>query len=138
MRKKPKRKGYYQGGQISTHSLGDAIMGGANMALGAYKAYQTGKYLGAAADKMKADSERVVDDGNFDPAPDAGPGAAPGNARGGKIRKTAGPRIGKDDGLIPAQKGEYVIRRSAVKKLGTKVLNQVNKGKLPKAGARGR
>ncbi len=50
---------------------------------------------------------------------------------GGKIKRTAGPPIGKDDGLIPAQKGEYVIRKSAVKKLGTKVLDQVNKGRLP-------
>lgn len=52
-------------------------------------------------------------------------------ARGGKIRHTAGPKIGKDDGLIPAQKGEFVIRKSAVKKLGSKVLGQVNRGKLP-------
>jgi hypothetical protein len=52
--------------------------------------------------------------------------------KGGKIKRTAGPSIGKDDGLIPAQKGEYVIRKSAVKKLGTKVLDQVNRGKLPK------
>jgi hypothetical protein len=57
-------------------------------------------------------------------------------ATGGKIKRTAGPKIGKDDGLIPAQKGEYVIRKSAVKKLGTKVLDQVNRGKLPKGKAR--
>jgi hypothetical protein len=50
----------------------------------------------------------------------------------GRIRRTAGPKIGKDDGLIPAQRGEYVIRKSAVKKLGTKVLDEINKGRLPK------
>jgi hypothetical protein len=51
--------------------------------------------------------------------------------KGGRIIRVAGKPIGKDDGLIPAQKGEYVIRKSAVKKLGTKVLDQVNKGRLP-------
>ena len=60
-------------------------------------------------------------------------------AKGGKIRSTAGPRVGKDDGFIPAQKGEYVIRKSAVKALGTRALAQVNKGKLPGKGTvRGR
>lgn len=63
-------------------------------------------------------------------------GAGPGNPtagvrKGGPIRKTHGPKIGKEDGLIAAQKGEYVIRKSAVKKLGTRVLSQINKGKLP-------
>ena len=45
-------------------------------------------------------------------------------------------RIGKDDGLIPAQRGEFVMRKSAVKKLGSKVLEQVNKGKLPSSRSR--
>jgi hypothetical protein len=57
-------------------------------------------------------------------------------ARGGKIRRTSGPRIGRDDGLIPAQKGEYVVRKSAVKKLGTGVLNTINKGRLPQKAKR--
>ena len=52
--------------------------------------------------------------------------------RGGTIKRVAGKPIGKDDGIIPAQVGEYVIRRSAVKKLGTKALDTINKGKLPK------
>lgn len=52
---------------------------------------------------------------------------------GGKITRVAGKHIGKDDGLIAAQKGEYVIRKSAVKKLGTAVLDEVNKGRLPSA-----
>jgi hypothetical protein len=62
----------------------------------------------------------------------AGAGAAAAAAaKGGMIKRTAGPKIGKDDGLIPAQKGEYVVRKSAVQKLGTKALNTINKGKLP-------
>lgn len=56
--------------------------------------------------------------------------------KGGKITRVAGKPIGKEDGLIAAQKGEYVIRKSAAKKLGTGVLNTINRGKLPKAKGR--
>ena len=52
----------------------------------------------------------------------------------GRIKHVAGKPIGKDDGLIPAQRGEFVVRRSAVKKLGDKALNTINKGRLPKQG----
>jgi hypothetical protein len=52
-------------------------------------------------------------------------------AKGGKITRVAGKPIGKEDGLIAAQKGEYVIKKAAVKKLGSGVLNTINKGKLP-------
>lgn len=58
-------------------------------------------------------------------------GGKKGYAKGGKITQVAGKPMGKDDGLIAAQKGEYVIRKSAVKKLGTAVLDEVNKGHLP-------
>lgn len=61
--------------------------------------------------------------------------------RGGTIRKTYGPKIGKEDGIIAAQKGEYVVRKSAVNKLGKKALDTINKGKLPakgKGASRGR
>jgi hypothetical protein len=56
--------------------------------------------------------------------------------RGGPIKRVAGKPIGKEDGLIAAQKGEYVIRKAAAKKLGTGVLNTINKGKLPKTKGR--
>jgi hypothetical protein len=56
-----------------------------------------------------------------------------GKARGGKIAHVAGKPIGKDDGVIPAQKGEFVVRKSAVKKLGDAALNEVNKGNISKA-----
>lgn len=71
--------------------------------------------------------------------PSGGPGetgADQGYAKGGKIvvgkiKHVAGKPIGKDDGLIPAQRGEFVVRRSAVKKLGVATLNEINKGHLP-------
>ena len=68
--------------------------------------------------------------------PAAGFGKAQQFRRGGTITRTKGPPIGKDDGLIPAQKGEYVVRRSAVKKLGKKALDTINRGKLPERAKR--
>jgi hypothetical protein len=56
-------------------------------------------------------------------------------AEGGKIKRTAGPAIGRDDGLIPAQKGEFVVKKSAVKKLGDATLEEINKGRLPRHSA---
>lgn len=129
---KPRRRGFdtgglYGGPGISSHSMGDSITSGFNSATSMY----------SMLDKMKdSDKPKPPDPGK---PPEDPPGTLGGQglyARGGKIKKTAGPRIGKDDGLIPAQRGEYVVRKSAVKKLGTKVLNQVNKGKLP--ASRGR
>lgn len=54
-------------------------------------------------------------------------------AKGGTIKKVAGKPIGKDDGIIAAQVGEYVVKKAAANKLGTKVLDAVNKGDLSKA-----
>ncbi len=71
---------------------------------------------------------------------DTGPTQRPplGKSRGGKITRVSGTPSGKDDGKIPVQRGEYVVRRSAVKKLGTAALAEVNRGKLPqgKKGSR--
>lgn len=57
-------------------------------------------------------------------------------SRGGRIKRTVGPRIGKEDGLIAAQKGEYVIKKAAVNKLGNKALATINRGKLPQKRGR--
>jgi hypothetical protein len=69
----------------------------------------------------------------------AGPGNPTAGARkGGPIRKTFGPKLGREDGVIAAQKGEYVIKKAAAKKLGRGVLDTINKGKLPQKGKAGR
>lgn len=126
MKKPTRRKGFDQGGQISSDSIGKGIEAGANMALSGYSAYQRGKYYETMADAAKA---RL---GTTGPAQGpVGGDVKDGMARGGKIKRVAGKPIGKDDGLIPAQKGEYVVRKSAVNKLGTKALNQINRGKIP-------
>lgn len=57
--------------------------------------------------------------------------AGDGKAKGGLIRKVAGPKVGKDDGMIPAKKGEYVVKKAAVAKLGPNALATINKGKIP-------
>jgi hypothetical protein len=49
----------------------------------------------------------------------------------GKISKVSGTPVGKDDGFIPAQVGEFVVKKSAVKKLGPKAMATINRGKIP-------
>lgn len=51
-----------------------------------------------------------------------------GLAKGGKITRTAGPKVGKEDGLIAVQKGEYVVRKDATQKYGPAKMAAVNKG----------
>lgn len=113
---KSKRRGYDQGGSVGS----GAVQGARSAMQMAALAKMSGLFGGGSGGSPFADAPMDV----------------PGSAKGGKIKRTSGPRIGKDDGLIPAQRGEYVVRRSAVKKLGTKVLDKVNKGKLPAAGRR--
>jgi hypothetical protein len=132
-------RGYDYGGQVlSTDSLGKSISSGYSAAMGAYKDLKD-----IDKDDKKPDKPDQPKNTSNPTPPSASNnyvrgvvGGVPdlmggGNARGGKIKQVAGKPIGKDDGLIPAQKGEWVIRKSAVKKLGNKVLSQVNKGKLP-------
>jgi hypothetical protein len=123
----PRRRGYYAGGEVNNdpgpvkNTLGQSIMSGAMMAASAASA---AKGLGAGAkDPSPAPPAR-----SNPLVMDADKSSYKG---GGKIKHTSGPRIGKDDGLIPAQRGEYVVRKSAVKKLGTPALNQINRGKIP-------
>lgn len=51
-----------------------------------------------------------------------------GYKKGGKIKRVAGKPIGKDDGVIAAQKGEYVVRKAAAQKYGARKLGAVNRG----------
>jgi hypothetical protein len=65
-----------------------------------------------------------------------GPGTgAPGDAafaHGGLITQVFGPDPdGPDEGQINIQRGEYVIKKSAVKKYGKGLLDMINDGKVP-------
>jgi hypothetical protein len=51
-----------------------------------------------------------------------------GKAKGGKITATAGKKVGKDDGVIPAKKGEYVVKKSSTSKYGDNKMAAVNRG----------
>jgi hypothetical protein len=121
------RKGYYAGGPvISNNSLGNSIMAGFSAGIG----------MGKAAKDINDDDKKEKPKDPNAPITDTTSSIDEGYRRGGRIRSTSGPKIGKDDGLIPAQRGEYVVRKAAVNKLGTKVLGQINKGHLPRKGAR--
>lgn len=51
-----------------------------------------------------------------------------GLARGGKIKSVSGKPVGKDDGMIPAQRGEYVVKKSSTTKYGPAKMAAVNRG----------
>jgi len=123
---------FIAGPQISSDSIGKGIMAGAQVGADLAKAYKDAekkaeKKPGSGLDKNDKNPEWTKPD---DPLPGL-------YARGGKIRRTSGPKVGKDDGLIAAQKGEFVVRKSAVNKLGTKALNTINRGKLPTTKGKG-
>jgi len=124
---RPKRRGYDVGGSVREGM--SSVMQTAYMAKMLQGTGAGGGGPGGSGDPAKT--------GGSAAGPDASTTLGDAYARGGRIKHTSGPKIGKDDGLIPAQKGEYVIRKSAVNKLGTKALGQINKGKLPpRKGAR--
>ena len=53
-------------------------------------------------------------------------------AKGGMVRSLLGPDPqGPDDGLGYLEKGEYVIKKSAVNKYGRGLLDMINEGKMP-------
>jgi hypothetical protein len=51
-----------------------------------------------------------------------------GYQQGGKIKHTSGKPVGKDDGMIPAKRGEYVVKKSSTAKYGPAKMAAVNKG----------
>jgi hypothetical protein len=61
-----------------------------------------------------------------------GPPGTGGWAKGGLIDKLTGPDPdGPDDGYGKLQVGEYVIKKSSVKKYGQGLLDMINEGKIP-------
>jgi uncharacterized protein YdaT len=86
------------------------------------------KLSGAAASEAAAQATAMIKHGVPEGEAIATANKHAGHHKGGKIESTEGPPIGKDDGIIAAQKGEYVIRKSAVEKYGTKFLDSINEG----------
>lgn len=75
-------------------------------------------------------SAGTADEGEFPPGAEPwNPKRAPVSLKkGGPIKKVSGKPIGKEDGLIAVQKGEFVIRKSSVAKYGSKKMGAVNRG----------
>jgi hypothetical protein len=120
------RKRFDAGGPVSGGSFGGGFAEGLSSAAQAYQTIKSAtKAFGGDANTSGSGS------GPRGAGADPWDTSAEGKARGGKIKRVAGKRIGKDDGLIPAQKGEFVVRKAAVKKLGDKAMNTINKGRLP-------
>jgi hypothetical protein len=63
---------------------------------------------------------------------DVSVGDMAGYAKGGMVRGLLGPNPkGPDDGFAMVQRGEYVIKKSAVNKYGRGLLDMINEGKVP-------
>jgi hypothetical protein len=58
--------------------------------------------------------------------------AGAGYAQGGMVNSLLGPNpAGPDDGMATLDRGEYVIKKSAVNKYGRGLLDMINEGKMP-------
>ena len=95
----------------------------------------------AAADAAQAASDNADNpsggydggySGGYDGGGDPGGGGGP-FAKGGMVNMK--PQMhnppGPDDGYAALQNGEYVIRKSAVKKYGSNIFEQINAGRIP-------
>jgi hypothetical protein len=70
--------------------------------------------------------------GNTGGGPGTGADGDAAFAKGGMVRSLLGPDPkGPDDGMGYLDKGEYVIRKSAVNKYGKGLLDMINEGKVP-------
>ena len=71
-------------------------------------------------------------DGNTGGGPGTGAEGDAAFAKGGMVRSLLGPDpMGPDDGMGYLDKGEYVIKKSAVNKYGKGLLDMINEGKVP-------
>lgn len=90
---------------------------------------------GAAPDEGVKEGKLYYRAGESGGARNTGPAAADDddddNAKGGLIRKVKGPKPkgSKDDGKINAQRGEFVMKKTAVKQHGVTALTALNDGR---------
>jgi hypothetical protein len=76
---------------------------------------------------MVSDPSARTEDINEGKKIDSGPPVI-GLAKGGKIKKVIGKPIGKDDGLVPARRGEFMVKKSSANKYGSTKMQAVNQG----------
>ena len=90
-----------------------------------------GGYSPAAMEAAIAASESNAAAGNESAMGDTSDGI--GYAKGGEVKRVMGPNPkGPDDGYAALDKGEVVIRKSAVKKYGKNMLSKINSGNYKK------
>jgi hypothetical protein len=71
-------------------------------------------------------------EGGMSNSGEGGPDGVGGWYKGGLINQVGGPDPkGPDDGYGKLQLGEYVVKKSSVKKYGTGLLDMINDGKIP-------
>jgi hypothetical protein len=89
----------------------------------------------AAATQSISDQNTAGDSGGYGGYSDGGGSSSFGEGQynmGGLVDKVGGPNpAGPDDGTGMLQLGEYVIKKSAVKKYGQGLLDMINDGKIP-------
>jgi hypothetical protein len=88
---------------------------------------------GGVSDTNSAGADAASDANSGENAGGEGPsGDGVSLARGGLITNVFGPDpAGPDEGQVNIMRGEYVIKKSAVKKYGTGLLDMINDGKIP-------
>ena len=112
----------YKGGSFTTADLA---------ALGSRDAIAA---INAQNQAIAQDAEQQSSSSPFDGGTGEGLGAAYDKFKGGLItpRNIRGPNPpGPDDGNTNIDIGEYVIKKSAVKKYGSNIFEQINAGKIP-------
>jgi hypothetical protein len=89
----------------------------------------------AAATQSISDQNTAGDSGGYGGYSDGGGSSSFGEGQynmGGLVDKVGGPNpAGPDDGTGMLQLGEYVIKKSSVKKYGQGLLDMINDGKIP-------
>jgi hypothetical protein len=92
--------------------------------------YRTYPFAGGTDPNIRVDPRPATADKNVvnGPAPNNPDDSEQGLAKGGKVRKVVGGKRGKDDGLIAAKRGEFVVRKSSVTKYGAAKMAAVNAG----------
>jgi hypothetical protein len=111
----------------------DAAAAAAAAAAIAGNTIQSGNAGGASAgDAAAAPGETGVSATGEANAGGPGSGGGADNYMGGLITKVFGTDpSGPDEGQVNIQRGEYVIKKSSVKKYGQGLLDMINEGKMP-------
>jgi len=103
----------------------------ANQPIGGYNPniYDAGLYDRVVQERA---DKTATDAANAAAAATAQQAESYGSYEGGLITKVMGPKPPTpDDGAMFVQKGEYVVKKSAVNKYGKGLLDQINDGKIP-------